>query len=138
MGLPSREYYLNKTANEKVNKETLLFTNVGNVLLWSKACVVFLLQYLKAYLNFLVELGILLGGSEDTSQKMMQEIIDFETALANITVPQEERRDEMKIYHKIQAKELAVSTSRLLYYCWIESCGSLLVGHDPKMVTCLF
>uniref|UniRef100_A0A672M9P9 Endothelin-converting enzyme 1 n=1 Tax=Sinocyclocheilus grahami TaxID=75366 RepID=A0A672M9P9_SINGR len=80
LGLPSKEYYLNKTANEK---------------------------YLKAYLNFLVELGILLGGSEDTSQKMMQEIIDFETALAHITVPQEERRDEMKIYHKIQAKELA-------------------------------
>uniref|UniRef100_A0A8C1UVQ8 Endothelin-converting enzyme 1 n=1 Tax=Cyprinus carpio TaxID=7962 RepID=A0A8C1UVQ8_CYPCA len=78
LGLPSREYYLNKTANEK---------------------------YLKAYLNFLVELGMLLGGSEETSQKMMQEIIDFETALANITVPQEERRDEMKIYHKIQAKD---------------------------------
>lgn len=80
LGLPSREYYLNKTANEK---------------------------YLKAYLNFLVELGILLGGSEETSQKMMLEIIDFETALANITVPQENRRDEMKIYHKIQANELA-------------------------------
>lgn len=47
---------------------------------------------------------------------MMVEIIDFETALANITVPQENRRDEMKIYHKIQAKELAVSTARLLYY----------------------
>uniref|UniRef100_A0A673JVN8 Endothelin-converting enzyme 1 n=1 Tax=Sinocyclocheilus rhinocerous TaxID=307959 RepID=A0A673JVN8_9TELE len=80
LGLPSREYYLNKTANEK---------------------------YLKAYLNYLVELGMLLGGSEETSQKMMQEIIDFETALANITVPQDKRRDEMKIYHKIQAKELA-------------------------------
>uniref|UniRef100_A0A671MTP9 Endothelin-converting enzyme 1 n=1 Tax=Sinocyclocheilus anshuiensis TaxID=1608454 RepID=A0A671MTP9_9TELE len=72
-----------------------------------KLVLLFLLQYLKAYLNFLVELGILLGGSEETSQKMMQEIIDFETALAHITVPQEERRDEMKIYHKIQAKELA-------------------------------
>uniref|UniRef100_A0A8C1X592 Endothelin-converting enzyme 1 n=1 Tax=Cyprinus carpio TaxID=7962 RepID=A0A8C1X592_CYPCA len=81
LGLPSREYYLNKTANEK---------------------------YLKAYLNFLVELGILLGGSEETSQKMMQEIIDFETALAHITVPQEERRDEMKIYHKIQTLAPAV------------------------------
>ncbi|KAK7127685.1 hypothetical protein R3I93_020307 [Phoxinus phoxinus] len=80
LGLPSREYYLNKTANEK---------------------------YLKAYLNFLVELGILLGGSEETSHKMMLEIIDFETALANITVPQENRRDEMKIYHKMQVKELA-------------------------------
>lgn len=39
----------------------------------------------------------------------MQEIVDFETTLANITVPQEERRDEELIYHKIQAKDLAVS-----------------------------
>uniref|UniRef100_A0AAY4EKJ2 Endothelin-converting enzyme 1 n=1 Tax=Denticeps clupeoides TaxID=299321 RepID=A0AAY4EKJ2_9TELE len=80
LGLPSRDYYLNKTANAK---------------------------YLKAYLDFLVELGILLGGSEETSKTMMQEIVDFETALANITVPQEERRDEELIYKKMQAKDLA-------------------------------
>nr|XP_046198520.1 endothelin-converting enzyme 1-like isoform X1 [Oncorhynchus gorbuscha] len=80
LGLPSRDYYLNKTANAK---------------------------YLNAYLDFLVELGVLLGGSEETSRSLMQEIVDFETTLANITVPQEERRDEELIYHKIQAKDLA-------------------------------
>ncbi|XP_061742313.1 endothelin-converting enzyme 1 [Nerophis ophidion] len=79
LGLPSRDYYLNKTANEK---------------------------YLTAYLNFLVELGVLLGGSEETSRVLMGEIVDFETTLANITVPQEERRDEELIYHKIEAKDL--------------------------------
>lgn len=79
LGLPSRDYYLNKTANAK---------------------------YLQAYLDFLVELGVLLGGSEETSKTMMQEIVDFETALANITVPQEERRDEEAIYHKMQARNL--------------------------------
>uniref|UniRef100_A0A3Q2UDK5 Endothelin-converting enzyme 1 n=1 Tax=Fundulus heteroclitus TaxID=8078 RepID=A0A3Q2UDK5_FUNHE len=79
LGLPSREYYLNKTANEK---------------------------YLTAYLSFLVELGVLLGGSEETSRTVMTEIVDLETALANITVPQEERRDEELIYHKVQAKDL--------------------------------
>uniref|UniRef100_A0A4W6DH36 Endothelin-converting enzyme 1 n=1 Tax=Lates calcarifer TaxID=8187 RepID=A0A4W6DH36_LATCA len=68
LGLPSRDYYLNKTANEK---------------------------YLTAYLNFLMELGA-----------MMEEIVDFETTLANITVPQEERRDEELIYHKMEAKDL--------------------------------
>lgn len=67
-------------------------------------------QYLNAYLDFLVELGVLLGGSQETSRSLMQEIVDFETTLANITVPQEERRDEELIYHKIQAKDLAVST----------------------------
>uniref|UniRef100_A0A674F7J2 Endothelin-converting enzyme 1 n=1 Tax=Salmo trutta TaxID=8032 RepID=A0A674F7J2_SALTR len=78
LGLPSRDYYLNKTANAKV--------------------------LTGGY--FLVELGVLLGGSQETSRSLMQEIVDFETTLANITVPQEERRDEELIYHKIQAKDL--------------------------------
>ena len=38
----------------------------------------------------------------------MTEIVDFETSLANITVPQEERRDEELIYHKMEAKDLSV------------------------------
>lgn len=80
LGLPSRDYYLNKTANEK---------------------------YLTAYLDFLVELGVLLGGSKETSQMLMEEIVDFETILANITIPQEERRDEELIYHKMEAKNLS-------------------------------
>uniref|UniRef100_A0A1A8RA74 Endothelin-converting enzyme 1 n=3 Tax=Nothobranchius TaxID=28779 RepID=A0A1A8RA74_9TELE len=79
LGLPSRDYYLNKTANDK---------------------------YLTAYLNFLVELGVLLGHSEEMSRTLMTQIVDFETTLANITVPQEERRDEELIYHKIEAKDL--------------------------------
>lgn len=68
------------------------------------------LQYLTAYLTFLVELGVLLGGTEETSQTMMKEIVDFETTLANITVPQEERRDEELIYHKMKVEDLKVSS----------------------------
>ncbi|XP_063798125.1 endothelin-converting enzyme 1 isoform X2 [Pseudophryne corroboree] len=79
LGLPSRQYYLNKTANEKV---------------------------LTGYFNFMVQLGMLLGGEENHTREQMQEILDFETALANITIPQEERRDEELIYHKITAGEL--------------------------------
>ncbi|XP_039611646.1 endothelin-converting enzyme 1 isoform X3 [Polypterus senegalus] len=79
LGLPSRNYYLNKTANEKV---------------------------LTAYLSFMVELGVLLGGSNVSTWDQMQKVLDFETALANITVPQEDRRDEELIYHRMQAKEL--------------------------------
>lgn len=68
-------------------------------------------QYLTAYLNFLVELGVLLGGTEEASQAMMTEIVEFETTLANITVPQEERRDEELIYHKMKVEDLKVSSS---------------------------
>ncbi|XP_036203207.1 endothelin-converting enzyme 1 isoform X4 [Myotis myotis] len=80
LGLPSRDYYLNKTENEKV---------------------------LTGYLNYMVQLGKLLGGGdEDAVRPQMQQILDFETMLANITIPQEKRRDEELIYHKVTAAEL--------------------------------
>ncbi|XP_060614861.2 endothelin-converting enzyme 1 isoform X1 [Anolis sagrei] len=78
--LPARDYYLNKTQNEKV---------------------------LRGYLSFMVRLGSLLGGGEEAdTRRQMEELLDFETALATITVPQEKRRDEEQIYHRITAGEL--------------------------------
>lgn len=68
-----------------------------------------LLQVLLAYLDYMVELGLLLGGERSSSHFLMQQILDFETALANITVPQDQRRDEEKIYHKLTVAELQVS-----------------------------
>ncbi|OXB62122.1 hypothetical protein ASZ78_010527 [Callipepla squamata] len=79
--LPSRDYYLNRTANEKV---------------------------LTAYLDYMVELGTLLGGVKEPTRQQMQQVLDFETLLANITVPQAERRDDEKIYHKMSIAELQV------------------------------
>ncbi|XP_042195152.1 endothelin-converting enzyme 2 isoform X3 [Callorhinchus milii] len=77
--LPSRDYYLNRTANGKV---------------------------LEVYLDYLVDLAVLLGGERNSSRLQMQQIVEFETALANITVPQDERRDEEKIYHKMTIADL--------------------------------
>jgi hypothetical protein len=65
---------------------------------------------LTGYLNYMVQLGKLLGGGdEDAIRPQMQQILDFETALANITIPQEKRRDEELIYHKVTAAELQVT-----------------------------
>ncbi|XP_044290417.1 endothelin-converting enzyme 2 [Varanus komodoensis] len=79
--LPSRDYYLNKTANEKV---------------------------LAAYLDYMVELGVLLGGGRASTEEQMQQVLELETQLANLTVPQDERRDDEKIYHKLSIAELQV------------------------------
>lgn len=38
----------------------------------------------------------------------MQAVLDFETKLANITTPMEQRRDEEKIYHAMTIAELQV------------------------------
>uniref|UniRef100_A0A8C3GJU6 Endothelin-converting enzyme 1 n=1 Tax=Cairina moschata TaxID=8855 RepID=A0A8C3GJU6_CAIMO len=86
LGLPSRDYYLNKTENEKV---------------------------LAGYLNYMVQLGMFLGGTdEESTRQQMQQILDFETALANITIPQEKHRDEEVIYHKMTAGELKVGAGK--------------------------
>ncbi|KAJ6653843.1 hypothetical protein lerEdw1_008640 [Lerista edwardsae] len=77
--LPSRDYYLNKTANEKV---------------------------LAAYLDYMVELGMLLGGAKASTEEQMQEVLELEIQLANLTVPQDERRDDERIYHKLNIAEL--------------------------------
>uniref|UniRef100_H3AK21 endothelin-converting enzyme 1 n=1 Tax=Latimeria chalumnae TaxID=7897 RepID=H3AK21_LATCH len=63
-------------------------------------------KVLKAYLDYMVELGMLLGGERNSTSELMQEILEFETILANITVPQDQRRDEEKIYHKMTIADL--------------------------------
>ncbi|GAB1300119.1 Endothelin-converting enzyme 2 [Apodemus speciosus] len=79
--LPSRDYYLNRTANEKD-------------------------RVLTAYLDYMVELGALLGGQPASTREQMQQVLELEIQLANITVPQDQRRDEEKIYHKMSIAEL--------------------------------
>lgn len=79
--LPSRDYYLNRTANEKV---------------------------LTAYLDYMEELGMLLGGQPASTREQMRQVLELEIQVANLTVPQDQRRDEEKIYHKMSIAELQV------------------------------
>lgn len=51
-------------------------------------------------------MGILLGGEPNTTKAQMQAIIDFETRLANITIPSEQRRDEEALYNLMTIKQL--------------------------------
>ncbi|KAF2895308.1 hypothetical protein ILUMI_10863 [Ignelater luminosus] len=77
--LPTRENYLNKTEHAKV---------------------------LAAYLEYMTKVGILLNGEPNATQAHMQDVIDFETQLANITTPNEQRRDEESLYHLMSIAEL--------------------------------
>lgn len=58
LGLPTRDYYLNKTSHQKV---------------------------LDAYLDYMVKVAVLLGGNENDAKPQFQAVIEFETRLANIT-----------------------------------------------------
>uniref|UniRef100_A0A5F5PSC6 EEF1AKMT4-ECE2 readthrough transcript protein n=1 Tax=Equus caballus TaxID=9796 RepID=A0A5F5PSC6_HORSE len=94
--LPSRDYYLNRTANEKV---------------------------LTAYLDYMEELGMLLGGRPASTREQMRQVLELEIQLANITVPQDQRRDEEKIYHKMSIAELQALAPSM---DWLEFLSFLL------------
>lgn len=49
---------------------------------------------------------MLLGGEEKDTKRQMQAVIDFETKLAEITIPQEDRRDEEKLYNLMSINQL--------------------------------
>ncbi|CAG2117658.1 unnamed protein product, partial [Medioppia subpectinata] len=57
LGLPSRDYYINKTTNDEV---------------------------LKAYLNFMIRVGVLLGGEENSTRDQMKNVLEFEKRLAQV------------------------------------------------------
>lgn len=63
---------------------------------------------LTAYLDYMEELGLLLGGQAASTREQMQQVLELEIQVANITVPQDQRRDEEKIYHKMSIAELQV------------------------------
>uniref|UniRef100_A0A8D8LU72 Endothelin-converting enzyme 1 n=1 Tax=Cacopsylla melanoneura TaxID=428564 RepID=A0A8D8LU72_9HEMI len=77
--LPTRDNYLNKTANEKL---------------------------LSTYLDYMTKIGVLIGGDEKSTKEHMRHVIQFETELANITEKDEDRRDEEHIYNRMTVAEL--------------------------------
>lgn len=75
LGLPQRDYYLNKTLDDKV---------------------------LSAYLKYMVAINNLLAPERHPNlTDHLTEVILFETEIAKISIPAEDRRDEEKIYHNM-------------------------------------
>ncbi|GFX17356.1 membrane metallo-endopeptidase-like 1 [Trichonephila clavipes] len=76
LGLPSKEYYIQGT------------------------------QQLEAYGRFMVDIAQLLGATPEQAENDMREVLEFETVLANFTIPSEERRNYTAIYLKMTLAEL--------------------------------
>ncbi|XP_075986986.1 M13 family metallopeptidase neprilysin 3 isoform X2 [Anticarsia gemmatalis] len=78
LNLPTRDNYLNRTAHKKV---------------------------LDAYLDYMTRICVLLGANKTEARAQMNRVILFETELANITTPSEDRRDEEGLYNPYTIKQ---------------------------------
>nr|XP_046909765.1 neprilysin-1-like [Dermatophagoides farinae] len=78
LGLPSREYFL----KEQPNKEK------------------------DAYLELMIDIAELLGADRDYATEEMTKVLEFETQLANSSMPEADRHDTSAIYNKRTIKQL--------------------------------
>ncbi|XP_066144511.1 endothelin-converting enzyme homolog isoform X2 [Euwallacea fornicatus] len=94
LALPTRDNYINKTAEHK--------------------------KILAAYLDYMTKIGVLLGGGNST-KKQMEDVIAFETRLATITTPSDQRRDEESLYHLMTVAELQESANFIDWRTFFEN-----------------
>ncbi|XP_017884979.1 endothelin-converting enzyme homolog isoform X2 [Ceratina calcarata] len=74
-------------------------------------------KVLTAYLEYMTKIGVLLGGEENSTRRQMQDVIQFETKLAEIMTPPEDRRDKEKLYNNMTLSELE---KRAPFMSWVE------------------
>lgn len=68
--------------------------------------IYYIIYLIHLNILFLFQIGVLLGGEENSTRSQMAAVIEFETRLADITVPQELKRDEEQQYHLLTISEL--------------------------------
>ncbi|XP_048247590.1 endothelin-converting enzyme homolog isoform X1 [Haliotis rufescens] len=98
LGLPERDYYLNKSITED--------------------------KVLSGYLEYMTTLGMLLGAEDrNTTRDDMIKVIEFETKIAEITIPAKDRRDEEKNYHKMRIVDMQ---KQFPFLNWLQYFNSMM------------
>lgn len=75
---------------------------------------------MKAYVDLGVKVAIEFGADEEQARRDMEDILDLETNLVNITTPMEDRRDNEKLYNKFTVGEMKLNftESKELDFTW--------------------
>lgn len=93
LGLPSREYFL----KEGENKEK------------------------EAYLELMVDMAELLGAQRPYAIEQMTKVLNFETELANATMPEADRHDTSAIYNRKTLQELNDTIPEFNWFAYLDS-----------------
>ena len=84
-----------------------------------------------AYYSYMIEVATMLGAPKDQAELQMLEVLMFETQLANISLPREQRRDSSRLYNPMTIKELSTLDPNTP---WMEYLNKLL-SKDIVQVT---
>jgi len=74
-----------------------------------------------AYYNMMVDSAIMLGATRQEARRQMSEALEFETSLARISVPREQRRNITRLYNKMLAKDLYSLAPNINWHRYLSS-----------------
>lgn len=60
----------------------------------------------QAYFEYMMDVAMLLGAEPEAAKEEMMEVLRFEMAIANISLPREERRDASRLYNPMRIDQL--------------------------------
>ncbi|XP_067006028.2 neprilysin-2 isoform X2 [Anabrus simplex] len=63
-------------------------------------------KIVNAYYQYMVDVAVLLGAERSDAEKELKDSLNFEIALANISLPSEERRNVSKLYNLMTISEM--------------------------------
>lgn len=66
----------------------------------------FSLKQLPGYIELMVKSAVMLGGNEKKARQELKRAFEFETLLAKLSIPREERRNYTTMYNKMKIKEI--------------------------------
>ncbi|CAO1406051.1 unnamed protein product [Diamesa serratosioi] len=77
----------------------------------------------QAYHSYQVDMAVLYGADKSRAEKEMKEVLEFEFALANISLPNEKRRNATALYNPMTIKDLQI---KYPYNQWLEYFNAIL------------
>lgn len=63
-------------------------------------------KIVTAYYKYMVDIAVIFGAQRETAMKELKESLEFEMALANISLPLEERRNATKLYNPMTIRDV--------------------------------
>ncbi|OCT94190.1 phosphate-regulating neutral endopeptidase PHEX [Xenopus laevis] len=90
-------------------------------------------KYKDALLEFMVDVAVLLGANKTRAETDMKALIELETKLAQITVPQENRTSEM-MYNKMNISELSAMIPQFDWLSYLKNVIDFKIHPELKNI----
>ena len=72
----------------------------------------------KAYFKYMIDTAVLFGANEEIARSELEEVMNFESKLAKISAPKEERRNDTKLYNPTTLGEMSTDNGKMFLESW--------------------